>query len=106
MPTSGKSGTMSMVGFKQIAPIDEESVYSDDDMDGAKRRVSWAFENPLLPSGTKVIGLTDTKALLRSQMRDKNKPIPPDFIYLSVNNIQTNMKPTQASRHMEVRLRR
>ena len=96
-----------MVGFKQQSRMEEDdSTYSDDFNRDMKRRVSWAFDNPLLPPGTKSIGLIDTKALLRSQMRDKTKLIPPDFIYLSVNNIQANMKPIQASKHMEVGVKR
>lgn len=62
-----------------------------------RRRVSWAFEKPIVPT-TKDISLSETKALLRSQMRAKAEHIvPPDFIYLTVNQIQASMKPTETN---------
>ena len=65
------------------------------------RRVSWAFEKPILPK-TKDITLSETKSLLRSQMRAKAENIvPPDFIYLTVNQIQASMKPTETNKNTE-----
>ncbi|XP_052263005.1 F-box and WD repeat domain containing protein 10B-like isoform X1 [Dreissena polymorpha] len=62
-----------------------------------QRRISWAFEHPLMPK-SKEISLSETKALLRSQMRMKSESIvPPDFIYLTVNAIQNSMKPSDVS---------
>jgi hypothetical protein len=58
-----------------------------------KRRISWAFEEPLVPK-SKELSLSETKAILRSQIRQKDHIVPPDFIYLAVNAIQNTMKPT------------
>lgn len=66
-----------------------------------QRRVSWAFEQPLIPK-TKEISLSETKALLRSQMRMRTESIvPPDFIYLTVNAIQNSMKPSEVTSNTE-----
>ncbi|XP_052785780.1 uncharacterized protein LOC128221253 isoform X3 [Mya arenaria] len=66
-----------------------------------RRRISWAFEHPLVPK-TKDISLSETKALLRSQMRMKSESIvPPDFIYLTVNSIQNSLKPSEAGNNTE-----
>lgn len=66
-----------------------------------QRRISWAFEHPLVPK-SKDISLSETKALLRSQMRMKSENIvPPDFIYLTVNAIQNSMKPSETSANTE-----
>ena len=66
-----------------------------------QRRVSWAFEQPLIPK-SKEISLSETKALLRSQMRMQTESIvPPDFIYLTVNAIQNSMKPSEVSNNTE-----
>ncbi|KAH9503984.1 F-box/WD repeat-containing protein 10 [Bulinus truncatus] len=55
------------------------------------RRTSWAFEKPVIPKD-KAIGLSEMKALLRSQIRMKqDKIVPPDFIYLTVSTIQNSM---------------
>ena len=66
-----------------------------------QRRVSWAFEKPLLQNKTKELSLNETKTLLRTQIRAKGEVVPPDFIYLAVNAIQANMKPTEANKNME-----
>lgn len=66
-----------------------------------QRRISWAFEHPIVPK-SKEISLSETKALLRSQMRMKSENIvPPDFIYLTVNAIQNSIKPTETSANTE-----
>ncbi|XP_060555980.1 F-box and WD repeat domain containing protein 10B-like isoform X2 [Ruditapes philippinarum] len=66
-----------------------------------QRRISWAFEQPIVPN-TKDISLSETKSLLRSQMRMKNESIvPPDFIYLTVNAIQNSMQPSETSANTE-----
>lgn len=69
-----------------------------------KRRISWAFEHPLVPK-CKDISLSETKGLLRSQMRMKAESVvPPDFIYLTVNAIQSSMKPTETNANTEQNL--
>ncbi|XP_045213693.2 F-box and WD repeat domain containing protein 10B-like isoform X2 [Mercenaria mercenaria] len=66
-----------------------------------QRRISWAFENPIVPK-SKDISLSETKSLLRSQMRMKAESIvPPDFIYLTVNAIQNSMQPSETSANTE-----
>lgn len=57
------------------------------------RRVSWAFEHPEIPKSTE-LNLSETKALLRSQIRMKENVIPPDFIYMTLNAIQNSMNPS------------
>lgn len=62
-----------------------------------KRRVSWAFDKPLIPK-SKDVSLSETKAILRSQIRMKAESVvPPDFIYLTVNAIQNSMQPSEIS---------
>ena len=69
-----------------------------------QRRISWAFEKPIVPK-TKDISLSETKALLRSQMRAKAENIiPPDFIYLTVNQIQASMKPNETNANTELNM--
>lgn len=69
-----------------------------------QRRISWAFEHPLVPK-SKDISLSETKALLRSQMRMKSESIvPPDFIYLTVNAIQNSMKPSETNANTELNI--
>ena len=66
-----------------------------------RRRISWAFEHPMVPK-TKEISLSETKALLRSQMRMKAESVvPPDFIYLTVNTIQNSLKPCEVNSNTE-----
>lgn len=81
-PSSGKSH------------VTVDSVNATDDRRPSEitRRVSWAFEKPLLPK-SKDVTLSETKALLRSQIRAKENVIPPSFVYLTVNAIQNSMKP-------------
>lgn len=55
------------------------------------RRISWAFDKPLVPKGQD-ISLSEMKALLRSQIRMKKcNIIPPDFIYLTVSTIEKSV---------------
>jgi hypothetical protein len=62
-----------------------------------RRRVSWAFDKPLIPK-SKDVSLSETKAILRSQIRMKAESIvPPDFIYLTVNAIQNSMQPSETA---------
>lgn len=62
-----------------------------------RRRVSWAFETPSVAKSVD-ISLSETKALLRSQIRMKEEQkVPPDFIYLAVNAIQSSMKPNETN---------
>lgn len=71
---------------------DEDDDYMQQQDSYLKRRVSWAFDKPLIPR-TKEMSLSETKAILRSQMRMKAESIvPPNFIYLTVNAIQNSMK--------------
>ncbi len=59
------------------------------------RRVSWAFDKPHVPKESKALGLDETKALLRSQIRAKGKVTPPDFISNAVSAIQDSLKPLE-----------
>lgn len=75
---------------------------NDEDSKGdTRRRVSWAFEHPRIPR-CKKLRLNEVKSLLRSQMRIRGKPVPPDFVYLSINAIQASMKPTEATANMQL----
>lgn len=84
--------------------------YDDDDDDvhepmSLKRRVSWAFDQSVFPK-TKDISLSETKALLRSQMRMKAESIvPPDFIYLTVNAIQSSMQSSETATNTKKNVR-
>ncbi len=101
-PTSFKSGTQSaysVVGF-QLGRGDADSEASHEEEIDLRRRVSWAFEDPFLPK-PKELDLGETKNLLRSQIRARGEVVPPDFIYLAVNSIQSNMKRTEVSKNME-----
>ncbi|ESO89089.1 hypothetical protein LOTGIDRAFT_154169 [Lottia gigantea] len=70
-----------------------------------ERRVSWAFDKPLLPS-VKDISLSEMKALLRSQIRMKTENIiPPDFIYLTVNSIQRTMSHSETNTNTTTNLK-
>ena len=66
-----------------------------------RRRVSWAFERPRI-ARSKKMSLSEVKSLLRSQIRLRGKPVPPDFVYLSINAIQASMKPTEATANMQL----
>lgn len=64
-----------------------------------KRRVSWAFDNPPITK-TKDLSLSETKSLLRSQMRIKSESaVPPDFVYLTVSAIQNSMMPSETNKN-------
>ena len=81
--------------------IHDDGQSSDDgSRSGSRRRVSWAFEHPRIPRSKRVT-LNEVKSLLRSQMRIRGKPVPPDFVYLSINAIQTSMRPTEATVNMQ-----
>lgn len=70
-----------------------------------RRRVSWAFDKPLIPK-SKDISLSETKAILRSQIRMKAESIvPPDFIYLTVNAIQNSMQPSETTANTSKNIR-
>ncbi|XP_071129514.1 F-box and WD repeat domain containing protein 10B-like [Mytilus edulis] len=70
-----------------------------------RRRVSWAFDKPLIPK-SKDVSLSETKAILRSQIRMKAESIvPPDFIYLTVNAIQSSMQPSELSANTNKNIR-
>ena len=99
--------TMSLVSTGVLHPKKSlsESDTSKTDAGSRHRRVSWAFEKPPLQSKPKELSLNETKALLRSQMRAKGEVVPPDFIYLAVNAIQANMKPTEANKNLEINKR-
>ncbi|CAL1542800.1 unnamed protein product [Lymnaea stagnalis] len=61
------------------------------------RRISWAFEKPLIPRD-KNISLSEIKALLRSQIRMKTeRVVPPDFIYLTVSTIQKSINKSETN---------
>lgn len=108
MGASSKSGgsqsVVSVTGFQIGRGVDDDSSVESDSPDDMRRRVSWAFENGLIPEQSQM-GLQDTKALLRSQIRSKGDDVPPDFVYLTINAIHANMKPTEASRNMEANTR-
>lgn len=85
--------------------------YDDDDDEephapmSVKRRVSWAFDQSIIPK-TKDISLSETKALLRSQMRMKAESVvPPDFIYLTVNAIQNTMQSSETTSNTKKNIR-
>ena len=105
--TSFKTTTMSLVSMGVFPPKKSLSDSDAGETDGGSRhrRVSWAFEKPPLQSKPKELSLNETKALLRSQMRAKGEVVPPDFIYLAVNSIQVNMKPSEANKNLELNRR-
>ena len=105
--TSFKTTTLSLMSmgvFRSKKSLSDSDA-SVTDTGSRHRRVSWAFEKPSLQAKPKELSLNETKALLRSQMRAKGEVVPPDFIYLAVNAIQANMKPSEASKNMEVNRR-
>ncbi|XP_064624402.1 F-box and WD repeat domain containing protein 10B-like [Lineus longissimus] len=69
-----------------------------------KRRISWAFEEPLVPK-SKALSLSETKAVLRSQIRQRDTAVPPDFIYLAVNAIQNTLKPNATNVNTTINIR-
>ena len=102
---SGTQSVVSVTGFQIGGAHDEDdSSMPSEEEEEQRRRVSWAFEQPKLPYASHM-GLTETKTLLRSQMRAHGDPVPPDFVYLSVNAIHSSMKPTEASKNMELNRR-
>ena len=105
-PVSTKSGSHSMVsgvGF-QLGKGDDDSEEMSENPADMRRRVSWAFNNPIIPKA-KELSLSETKSLLKSQMRAEGEVVPPDFVYLAVNSIHSNMRPTEASKNMEANVR-
>ncbi|XP_013384756.1 CMT1A duplicated region transcript 1 protein [Lingula anatina] len=83
------------ISVSVMDPKVPNSDYEDSEVDAGptdmKRRVSWAFEHALMPK-TKELSLSETKALLRSQIRAKENAIPPDFIYMTINAIHQSKK--------------
>ena len=91
--------------FKLGRPEDDIDSSDSENENGNKlRRMSWAFDPPNIPR-TKQLTLTDTKSLLRSQMRSNGDIVPPNFIYLSVNAMQMAMKRSELSTNMEANRR-
>lgn len=98
---SGTQSVISVEGFKiGRGDADDDSSIISEEAEDQKRRVSWAFEKGLMPACTN-FGLPETKSLLRSQIRSTGDEVPPDFVYLTINAIHSNMKPTEASKNME-----
>ncbi|XP_059139668.1 F-box and WD repeat domain containing protein 10B-like [Physella acuta] len=61
------------------------------------RRISWAFEKPIVPKD-KNISLSEMKALLRSQIRMKTESVvPPDFIYLTLSTIEKSLAKSETN---------
>ncbi|KAL3876526.1 hypothetical protein ACJMK2_034367 [Sinanodonta woodiana] len=99
-PTTGKSG-ISQPSVTILNEVNERELEEWREPVVIHRRVSWAFEKPLV-SQLRDISLSETKALLRSQMRMRAESIiPPDFIYLTVNAIQNSMKPSETTNNTE-----
>ena len=98
--SQGQTSFTSVAQFKVGAPDDDSEALCNESGD-LKRRISWAFEHPLIPK-TKDISLPETKSLLRSQMRVKGEVVPPDFIYLTINAVQQSMRPGGASKNTEL----
>lgn len=85
-----------VTSVKIVAPALQDSDATTEEDAEMKRRVSWAFEHPFVPT-VNFMNLQETKSLLRSQIRAKGETIPPDFVYLTVNAIQQSMKPSQVT---------
>ena len=103
-PTTSKSGQSgySVTIMDETAEQEMDYEYTMREPIQIKRRVSWAFETPIVPTTHREMSLSETQALLRSQIRMKNENVvPPDFIYLTVNAIQNSMKPTETSANTE-----
>ena len=102
-PSTTKSGpTVTIVEKKDD---DDDSDILTKEPPVVKRRVSWAFDKPLVPKD-RTIGLSEMKSLLRSQIRMKSENvIPPDFIYLTVSTIQATMGQTETSRNTSLNIR-
>jgi hypothetical protein len=68
------------------------------------RRVSWAFERPMEPKD-RTINLSEMKALLKSQIRMKTENIvPPDFIYLTVSTIQSQLAESETGHNTRLNM--
>ncbi|GFO23350.1 F-box/WD repeat-containing protein 10 [Plakobranchus ocellatus] len=68
------------------------------------RRISWAFDKPLVPKD-KDISLSEMKSLLRSQIRMKAESVvPPDFIYLTVSTIQKSMVDSETNHNTKANM--
>ena len=76
---------------------EEDETDTDREIFHMGRRISWAFDKPLVPQD-KDITLSEIKALLRSQIRMKKESVvPPDFIYLTINTIQNTMAKSETN---------
>ena len=104
---TGMSGSQSMASARGIridVPEEPDSSDSEGEDYERQRRVSWAFQHPF-PPRTRELDLSEMKSLLRSQIRAKGDAVPPDFIYMTINNIQATMQRSEASRNMEMNRR-
>ena len=100
--TTRSGGSASVVTGFHIGSrgMDDDSSVMSEGLDDQRRRVSWGFEQPVIPTASH-IGLAETKSVLRSQIRAKGEVVPPDFVYLTINAIHNNMKPTHAVKNIE-----
>ena len=77
-------------------PTDDED--SEDEEIKRQRRMSWTFEQITqeAPAGDaeapEMPSLDDTKLILRTQMRQKNKDIVPEFIQQKISSMHANLK--------------
>ena len=101
--SQSESKSVASVGF-QVGKADSEGDFEVEYEHDAQRRVSWSFQYPEI-GRTRDVGLNEMKSLLRSQIRAEGNVVPPDFIYLSVNAIQNNMKPMEPEKNMEYKRR-
>jgi len=90
------TGSMKRPASMSVLP-DHTSLENDGAPPGLdKRRVSWAFEHPEIPSCSDP-SLNDMKALLKKQIRSK---VPtPDFIYLTVSALKNQVMSTYPYEH-------
>ncbi|XP_074649289.1 F-box and WD repeat domain containing protein 10B-like [Tubulanus polymorphus] len=99
-PSSRVATAKSRTQSVSIAPAPSEIHDDDDTPIVPNRRISWAFEKPNIPK-CKNVTLSETKAILRSQMRAKEVIPPPDFIYLSVAAIHNSQSREPAAKNTE-----
>ena len=107
LPKPKPSPVKSVASHVNVMIADPKQKDYDDDDDEItpsptmKRRVSWAFDTPYVPK-SKEISLSETKSVLRSQMRMRSESqVPPDFIYLTINAIQNAMKTSETINNTE-----
>ncbi|KAK3759040.1 hypothetical protein RRG08_022029 [Elysia crispata] len=82
----------------------------EDDSDATRevanigRRISWAFDKPLVPKD-KDISLSEMKSLLRSQIRMRAESVvPPDFIYLTVSTIEKSLVDSETNYNTKINM--